>query len=97
MKTIAVEDTTLTAQELATMAKKEPVILTRNGQPLVAVKDLAGSDWETVSLANNPKFIAIIEASRRSYRKDGGIPLEQVRKELGLKPRSTATTKPRGR
>ncbi len=97
MKTVPVEDTVLTADELARMAKKEPVILTRNGRPLVAVKDLSGADWETVSLANNPKFIAIIEASRRSYREKGGIPLDQIREELGLKPRKGASTKPRRR
>ena len=97
MKTVAVEDTTLTADELARRAEREPVILTRNGRPLVAVKDLSGSDWESVSLANNPKFIALIEASRRSYREKGGIPLDQVRKELGLKPRRPAATKPRRR
>ncbi|NLF71774.1 MAG: hypothetical protein GX575_22310 [Candidatus Anammoximicrobium sp.] len=84
MKTVPVEDTALTADELARMAKRELVILTRKGQPLVAAKDLSGFDWETVSLANNPKFIALIEASRRSYREKGGIPLDQIREKLGL-------------
>ncbi len=97
MKMVAVEDTAMTAEELARMAEKEPVILTRNGEPLVAVKDVSSSDWETVSLANNPQFIAIIEASRRSYREKGGSPLAQVRKELGLKPGKAAATKPRRR
>jgi hypothetical protein len=97
MKKVAVEDTTLTADELARLAEKEPVILTRGGQPLVAIKDLSGSDWETVSLVNNPQFIAIIEASRRSYRETGGIPQDQIREELGLKPRKVASTKPRRR
>jgi hypothetical protein len=87
----------LSAEDLASLAKKEPVILTRNGQPLVAVKDLSGSDWESVSLANNPQFIAIIESSRRSYREKGGIPLDQIRKELGLKPKKAASAKRRGR
>jgi hypothetical protein len=97
MKAIAVENTTMTAEELARMAAKEPIILTRDGQPLVAVKDISGSDWETVSLANNAQFIAIVEASRRSYREKGGIPLDQVRKELGLKRRKAASPKPRRR
>lgn len=96
MKTVAVEDTTLSAEDLARMAEQEPIILTRNGQPLVAVKDLSGSDWESVSLAHNPKFIAIIEESRRSYREQGGISLEEVRKELGLKPPRRAPGKRRG-
>ncbi len=97
MKAVAVEGTTLTAAELVKMAAKEPVILTCKGQPLVAVKDVSGSDWETVSLANNPHFVAIIEASRRSYREKGGIPLDQIRKELGLKPSQAAPKKPRRR
>ncbi len=97
MKVISLENTILTPKELAKMAKKEPVILTRHGRPLVAVKDLSGSDWESVSLANDPRFKALIEASRRSYREKGGIPLDQVRKELRLKPRKAASTKPRRR
>jgi len=39
------------------------------------------------SPANKPKFMEIIEASRRSYREQGGIPLEALRDELGLKPK----------
>ncbi len=90
MKTVAVEDTTLSAEDLATMAQKEIVILTRKGDPLVAVKKVSGSDWESVSLANNPKFIALIEASRRSYREQGGISLDEIRREFGLRPRRKA-------
>ena len=93
MKTVAVEDTTLTAEDLATMAQKELVILTRKGNPLVAVKNLSGADWESVSLANNPKFIALVEASRCSYREQGGITLDEIRQELGLKPRRKAAVK----
>jgi hypothetical protein len=62
------------------------VILTRAGKPIAAVKDVSGSDWESVSLANNPRFIELIELSRRAYERDGGIPLAEVRKRLGLKP-----------
>lgn len=97
MKAVAVEGTTLTAGELARMAEKEPVILTRRGRPLVAVTDLSGADWETVALAKSPEFIELIEASRRSYRERGGIPLDQIRKELGLKPKKAVAPKPRRR
>ena len=87
MKTVAVEETTLTARELATMARREIVVLTRKGNPLAAVKDLSGTDWESVSLANNPRFIALIEASRRSYRRSGGITVDEIRQQLRLKPK----------
>ena len=95
MKTVAVEDTTLTAQQLARMAQKELVVLTRKGNPLVALKKLSGSDWESVSLANNPKFIALVEASRRSYREQGGINLADIRREFGLRRRKTTAARPR--
>jgi hypothetical protein len=90
MKVVPVEKTDLTLPELAEMAKAGPVILTRKGEPLAAIKDLSGSDWESVSLANNPQFLALIEESRRSYREEGSIGIDALRKELGLRP------KPRG-
>jgi hypothetical protein len=69
--------------------------MSRGHRGYVSIKDISASDWETVSLANNPHFIAIIEASRRSYREKGGIALDQIRQELGLKPKKAASTKPR--
>ena len=84
MKVIALEKTMMTVAELAELAKEGPVELTRAGHPVVAVRDLSGSDWESVSLASNPKFMALIEESRRSYRDSGGISLEDLRHELDL-------------
>jgi hypothetical protein len=96
MKTIAVEDTTLTAGELAVLAQKEVVVLTRNGDPFVAVKNLSGSDWESVSLASNPRFIELIEASRRSYREQGGIGLDAIRREFALNAKKKSPARQRG-
>ena len=84
MKVVALEKTTMTVAELVELAKEGLVVLTRAGHPVVAVKDLSGSDWESVSLASNPKFMALIEESRRSYRDSGGISLEDLRHELDL-------------
>jgi hypothetical protein len=95
MKMFAVEETTLTPKELAALARKEMVVLTRKGNPLVAVKSLSGADWESISLASNPKFIALIEASRKSYRERGGISLDEVRSQLGLKTKRKSPTSKR--
>src|SRR5258707_402867 len=84
MTKIELETTTLTVSDLAKLAKKGPIILMRKGKPLAAIKDLSGTDWESISLANNSRFIALIEESRRSYREEGGITLDQIRAELGL-------------
>ena len=84
MNTIDLEKTALTIPELARLAKSGTVIISCNGKPLAAVKDLSGSDWESVSLANNTRFLALIEESRRSYREQGGISLDAIRQELDL-------------
>jgi hypothetical protein len=84
MKVVPLEGTTMTVPELVELAKGEAVILTRDGQPLVAVRDVSGSDWEAAALASNPRITAIIEQSRRTYKDKGGIGLEQLRQELGL-------------
>jgi hypothetical protein len=86
MKVVPLEKTTLTLPDVADLAKDGPVILTRQGEPVAAIQDLSGSDWESVALANNPRFQSLIAESRRAYREEGGISLEQVRSELGLNP-----------
>ncbi len=88
MRLLPIEGTKKSISELAQMAKSGPVILTRQGKPMAAVKDLSGKDWESVSLANNPQFMAIIEESRSSFRREGGIGIDEVRTQLGLKVKS---------
>jgi hypothetical protein len=84
MKVVALETVKLTLSEVAKMAKNGPVILTRKGKPLAAVKDLGRVDWDSISLANNPRFLALIEESRRAFQEEGGIRLEELRQELKL-------------
>ena len=84
MKVVPIEGTTMTVPELIELAKEDAVILTRDGQPLATVRDVSGFDWESTSLSQNPRFAAIIEQARRSYRDAGGISIEQLRRELGL-------------
>ena len=47
---------------------------------------LALTDWESIALATNPKFLAIIESSRNSRKP--GLSTEQMRRRLGLKRRA---------
>jgi hypothetical protein len=91
MKVVPLEGTTMTVPELVELARGEAVILTRGGEPLISVRELSGSDWESASLANSPRFAAIIEQSRRSYSEQGGIGLEQLRHELDLEPTAQGT------
>ena len=40
------------------------------------------ADMESVTLANNPEFLKIIERSRNRYRIEGGIPGDEIRSEF---------------
>jgi hypothetical protein len=84
MKVIPVEGMTMTIPELVRLVEEEDIIITRNGQPLVSVRDVHGSDWEAASLAHSPRFAAIIQRSRDSYRDSRGVSLAELRQELGL-------------
>jgi PHD/YefM family antitoxin component YafN of YafNO toxin-antitoxin module len=76
MKTIEIGEI---ASLLENYSKTEqPVILTRNGQPIAALFSLDDIDLETLSLSLNPKFIKIIEQSRQSQKEEGRIFLEDI-------------------
>ncbi|MBL8797826.1 MAG: hypothetical protein JNM56_28270 [Planctomycetia bacterium] len=85
MKVVPLDKTSLNLPDVVALAKEGPVILTRDGKPLAAVRDLSGSDWESVALSNNPQFLALIEESRRSYQQQGGMALDDLCDDLGLK------------
>jgi hypothetical protein len=91
MKVIPLEKTDLSLPEAAELAKAGTIILTRRGKPLAAIRNLSGSDWESVSLADNPRFRTLIEESRRSYREEGGISLDEIRRQLRLKRQPRAS------
>jgi hypothetical protein len=96
MKLVAVEKTDLTLPQVAKMAREGPVILTRNGKPIVAVKDISHSDWESLSLANNPRFRTLIEESRRAFQNEGGTRIEDFRRELGLREKPRRRSRKKG-
>ena len=60
--------------------------MTRRGKPLLAVTPVNGDDWESIALAHNPKFIAIIERSRKSRKP--GLSTAEMRRRLELKRRA---------
>ena len=90
MNVVPLEKTDLTLTDAAALAKKGTVILTQDGQPFAAIKKLTGANWESLALADNPRFRALIEESRRASHAEK-LSLEQVRRELGLKAKSSSS------
>lgn len=82
MKTVEVSKATLPLSDYTKEIKKEPVIITKEGRPVAILVSIPNTDIETVSLSNNPKFIALIERSRARQRSEGGISSEEMRRRL---------------
>jgi prevent-host-death family protein len=82
MKTIEVSKATLPLSDYTKEVKKKPVIITKEGRPVAVLVSIPDADIETVSLSNNPKFIALIERSRARQKSEGGISSEEMRRRL---------------
>jgi len=82
MKTVEVSKATLPLSDYTKGVEKEPVIITKEGRPVAILVSIPNADIETVSLSNNPKFIALIERSRAKQKSEGGISSEEMRRRL---------------
>src|SRR5258706_13569849 len=72
------------------------VVVTQNRKPVAAlVPLLEGEDLESFSLSINPRFLNMLDDSRASIKRNGGVSPEELRRQLGLPARRTA--KPKGR
>ena len=85
MKTIDVAEATDTLSDYARKGLKEALVVTRRGKPLLALTPIRRGDWERIAVATNPKFLAIIERSRKTQ--EPRVSTEEMRRRLGLKRR----------
>ena len=86
-RTIDVKEATQPLSEYAQHADEETLVVTSKGRPIAALVPVQNADLETISLGQNPEFLEIIEASRESYRQQGGVPLDEVRRRLSIPKR----------
>lgn len=90
MKTVEVLKATLPLSDNTKEVKKEPVIITKEGRPVAILVSIPNADIETVSLSNNPSFIALIERSRARQKSEGGISSDEMRRRLLKRPKKSA-------
>lgn len=62
-------------------------MLTINGQPIAALIALSNADLETMTLSQDPEFLALIERSRARQEQEGGLSSDELRRRLGLSSR----------
>ncbi|MEE9169863.1 MAG: hypothetical protein V3U73_08845 [bacterium] len=84
MKTIEKKEATAALAEYVSNIAEEPVIITDKGKPIAALVAVNNADMETVSLSNNPEFLALIERSPVRHNAEGGISSEEMRRRLDL-------------
>jgi antitoxin (DNA-binding transcriptional repressor) of toxin-antitoxin stability system len=82
MRTVEIAKATLPLADYTRDVKKEPVVVTFKGKPIAALVSIKNADMETVSLSNNPQFLALIERSRARQKARGGISAEEMRQRL---------------
>jgi len=85
MKTIDIQKAVKSLADYAQRIDREEVLVVKNGKPLAVLSSARGMDKESIALANNPKFVAIINRARARHSAEGGIPLQEVYRRLGLK------------
>ena len=80
----AVEITDATLADYGRRSRKDTWVLTRRGKPVAAVVPISSeADLETFGLSHNPRFLEIVNRSWASYKKDGGVSLEEMRRRHG--------------
>ncbi len=84
MKILELSEATAPLADYAKDLDHEPIILLVGGKPVAVLLAVEEADWETVSLSYNPKFLAIIERSRKRLLEEGGISSDEMRRRLGL-------------
>ncbi len=82
MKTLEMAKATAPLAEYAEKAAKEPLVLTVDGKPKVALVSVEDADWESVRVSTNPEFIALIERARARMRAEKGISPDEMRRRL---------------
>lgn len=89
MRTVELEQATKPLAEYARRASKEGLVVTLRGKPVATLAAVPeGADWESLAIATDPKFLAIMERSRAAHRAHGGISPQEMRRRLGVPPKA---------
>jgi PHD/YefM family antitoxin component YafN of YafNO toxin-antitoxin module len=83
VKTVELTDATGTLAEYSTAGDRDPLVVVRRGKPIAALIALPDDvDLESLSLSTNPEFLALLERSRDSLKRDGGLTNTEMRRRV---------------
>ena len=94
MRTVEMSEATASLGEYARRTRRHSVIVTRRGKPIAALMPLAANtDIENLTVTTAPRFMAMIERSRRLYPAGTGLSTEEVRAQLAIRRKAEAKRK----
>ncbi len=83
MKTVELADATGSFSLYAEAARKEPLVVTEKGKPVLALMPLSPStDLENLAVTTHPAFQVIMDRSQARYEAEGGISTREMRRRL---------------
>ncbi len=88
MRTVEISQAADWLPEYCVRKRRQVWVLTRRGRPVAALVPIDDEDYFSMRLANDPRFIEIIERSRVSYETKGGVSLGEMRRKYGLPAKS---------
>ena len=95
MRTVEISQAADSLPEYGRRKRGETWVLMRRGRPVAAVVPLDDEDYFSMRLANDPRFIEIIERSRARYKATGGISLAEMRRKYGAQAKPKRRAVPR--
>lgn len=66
------------------LAENGPLALTEDGEVRYIIGGVDDLEWEALSLSRNPEFMAYLDACIERGNREGGIPLAEARRQLGV-------------
>lgn len=64
-------------------SQESPVVVTRNGRPVALIAAISDDDdLDALLLANNPRFVKLLDTARERVRTNGGVSLADFRNRI---------------
>ena len=86
MKTIDISNARKSLGSYARELNGQSLVVTKNAEPVAALVPVGGARGASLGHRADAAFRKIIRQARESLRKHGGIPDDELRRQLGLPP-----------
>ena len=82
MKSVELTEATAALKDYAEQLTQEPIVVTRGGKAVAALVRLQPSDLESFLVSESPTFKRIVQRSRASYKRGGGLTRKELEERL---------------